>query len=208
MRNERMQETLGCPCYNFMTNSIWLWICFEFMALTSLPLGFGRKGALNRHLNGLDLILGPLLLLCIGLLGLGVSLPAFDVTRFYFLRDEFSILSSLVTLADEGEWLIVVLIALFSVAFPSVKLAALAKLLWWDDIDHDKSRRTAYLIALLGKWSMADVFIVALLILSIKGSFIADAKTLPGIYAFAASALLAMGLSLRLQSLLDRYRAP
>ncbi|MGD8326927.1 MAG: paraquat-inducible protein A [Sphingomonadales bacterium] len=178
------------------------------MTPSSSPLGFGRKGALNRHLSGLELTLGPLLLLCLCLLGIGVSLPAFDVTRFYFLRDEFSILSSLVTLANEGEWLIVVLIALFSVAFPTLKLAALSKLLWWDDIDHDKSKRTAHLIALLGKWSMADVFIIALLILSIKGSFIADAKTLPGIYAFAASALLAMGLSLRLQSLLEKYQTP
>jgi len=171
------------------------------------PLKFGRKGALNRHLSGIDQSLSFLLVTALFLLILGVTTPAFDVTRFYFFKDEFSIISSLVTLAHEGEWLIVSLIALFSIAFPSIKLLALGKLLWWDDIDHDKSRRTAQLISVLGKWSMADVFIVALLILSIKGSFIAEAKTLSGIYAFAASALLAMGLSLRLQSLLDKYRA-
>lgn len=198
--------TLWRKCYRFMTTQLRAEYANEAIHMKISPLNLGRKGALNCHLSGFNLVLGPLLALSLALLVAGVTLPAFDVTRFYFFKDEFSILSSLVTLADEGEWLIVSLIALFSIAFPSIKILALGKLLWWDDIDHDKSRRTAHLISLLGKWSMADVFIIALLILSIKGSFIADAKTLSGIYAFAASALLAMGLSLRLQNLLDRYR--
>lgn len=199
--------TLWRKCYSFMTVQLKAVYTNEMIDMEFPPLKFGRKGALNRHLSGFNLTLGPLLALSLILLIAGVTLPAFDVTRFYFFRDEFSIIGSLTTLASEGEWLIVSLITLFSIAFPSVKILALGKLLWWDDIDHDKSRRTAQLISLLGKWSMADVFIIALLILSIKGSFIADAKTLNGIYAFAASALLAMGLSLRLQNLLDRYRA-
>ena len=166
-------------------------------------LKWGKARSLSQKLDGPDLFIGIGLACAIGLLYTGVSIPAFDVTQFFFFTDRFSILGSISTLISENEWGIALLIAVFSLAFPSLKLIALAKLLWWDDINHDSSRRTLKLITFLGKWSMADVFVVALLILSVKSNILANAQTAPGIYAFAASALIAMGISLRIQNLLE-----
>lgn len=169
-------------------------------------LKWGRGRSLSQKISGFDLITNPGLACAIILLVLGVSIPAFNVTQFFFFTDHFSILGSISTLLYEDEWGIALLISAFSLALPGLKLIALSKLFWWDDINHESSRRTLKLVTLLGKWSMADVFVVALLILSVKTNIFADAQTLAGIYAFAASALLAMGISLRIQHLLEKHQ--
>ena len=44
----------------------------------------------------------------------------------------------------------------------------------------------------LGKWSMLDVLVLALLIFYAKSTGIADAVSMPGIYMFAAAVVLTM----------------
>ena len=45
-------------------------------------------------------------------------------------------------------------------------------------------------LAVLGKWSMRDVFLGALLVASIKLGAVAQAELQPGVYYFAASIIL------------------
>jgi len=47
-------------------------------------------------------------------------------------------------------------------------------------------------LGLLGKWSMLDVFVTAIIIVSIKLGVLASAKAETGIYYFGISILLAM----------------
>jgi paraquat-inducible protein A len=47
-------------------------------------------------------------------------------------------------------------------------------------------------IAWLGKWSMLDVLVLALLIFYAKSTALSDAVALPGIYFFAGSVVLTM----------------
>ncbi|MGO9986088.1 MAG: paraquat-inducible protein A, partial [Rhodomicrobium sp.] len=44
----------------------------------------------------------------------------------------------------------------------------------------------------LGKWSMLDVLVLALLVFYAKSTGLADAVALPGVYFFAASVILTM----------------
>jgi hypothetical protein len=44
----------------------------------------------------------------------------------------------------------------------------------------------------LGKWSMLDVLVLALLIFYAKATNLADATSMPGIYLFAAAVILTM----------------
>jgi len=57
---------------------------------------------------------------------------------------------------------------------------------------------------LYGKWSMLDVFIVAVLVVAVKLAAIVQVEMRYGLYAFAASVLLTMFITARVVVLADR----
>jgi paraquat-inducible protein A len=57
---------------------------------------------------------------------------------------------------------------------------------------------------LYGKWSMLDVFVVAVLVVAVKLGAIADVEMRFGLYAFAASVLLTMFITARIVALTNR----
>ena len=54
------------------------------------------------------------------------------------------------------------------------------------------SKKVLELIHRFGKWSMLDVFVVAILVVVVKLGAIADVEKHIGLYAYAASAILIM----------------
>jgi len=76
--------------------------------------------------------------------------------------------------------------------FPVAKLAYLLYL--WNRKGYDLGRRHRLLqwLGRAGRWSMLDVFVVALLVVSVKLQWIADVEVRFGLYAFGASVLLTM----------------
>ena len=154
-------------------------------------------------------LLDPLLWVAHILLGVGLAAPCMTVTprmgahtglaQWIGLLDEprtYSILSGIrALLAGDGVW-IGLLLLLFSVLFPIGKLVALRVAL-----GSGASSRLHRVLAGIGRFSMADVFVVALLVVVSKtfpGGTTIDLRW--GIYAFAGAALLTMGLT----SLADR----
>ena len=133
----------------------------------------------------------------------GLVLPAIAFERFYFFGDEHSLLSAVWALWRAGEILLAIIIGIFSVVFPFAKLALMAV----DTIarlrSHPPHHRSATAVTWLGRWSMLDVFILALIIVAIRGSGIGDAATRPGIYLFATSVLLTMWAGERLRRTAD-----
>ena len=137
-----------------------------------------------------SLLLGALLLLLYAL-----HAPILTLEKFYFFSTTTSLLSALRQLAAEAEWGLFVLIGLFSVVFPIVKILLLF-LVWNDDTAQGAAhRRHLGWLATYSKWSMLDVFVVALLVVSVKLGALAEAHVGVGIYAFAASVVLTMLLS-------------
>jgi uncharacterized paraquat-inducible protein A len=139
------------------------------------------------------------------LLGLGLAAPCMTVVprmgahtglaRWLGLLEEprtYSILSGIRALvAADGLW-IGLLLLLFSVVFPVAKLIALRVAI--SERSRGKaSNRLHRLLAGAGKYSMADVFVIALLVVvskSFPGGTRVELRW--GIYAFAAAALLTM----------------
>ena len=78
----------------------------------------------------------------------------------------------------------------FTVVFPTAKL--IIGLVLWFCVDTQSRRLHVALgwLEVLGKWSMLDVFVVALLVISVKASFIADVSLDIGLYLFVAVVLL------------------
>jgi len=136
-----------------------------------------------------------LLLVALGLLFWGLTLPLLKVSKFWVFGDTISIVSAIKTLYGAGEIFLATVLLVFSIVFPAGKnLAMLAVLIKGARVGRI-SRRLLQVVAVLGKWSMLDVFIVAILVASVKLGIQAHANVLSALYFFAASVLLTNLLS-------------
>jgi len=137
-----------------------------------------------------------LLLLCsLTALVVGVIAPLLTLQKLYFIENTISLISTIQTLYNDKEWLLFIVITLFSVCIPVVKIVSLLLI---TNIDFEVDSfldKTLSLIETLGKWSMLDVFVVALLLVSLKLGALAKVEVHYGLYVFAFSVILTMGLS-------------
>ena len=129
----------------------------------------------------------------VALLVLGLSLPAIRIVRLRLFSGDHSIVGSVGLLAEGGQWLLAAVIGLFSVVVPAVKLGLLVWL--WFAGGGAHAGRVVRAIDALGKWSMLDVLVVAVLVVTLQGGFWVRADPRPGLWLFAAATLLTMLLS-------------
>jgi len=136
--------------------------------------------------------LNLLLALSLGLLVLGMFAPLLTLEKFFVFSSRVSLYSGLWDLASAGQWPLFAVILGFSVLLPLAKLGLLFRVWNLEPADSARHHRHVRWIAYYGKWSMLDVFVVATLVASVKLGSIAQVRVEYGIYAFAASVLLAM----------------
>ncbi len=130
-----------------------------------------------------------LLVLAFLLFGTGIFFPFFHVTKFWLFKDAVSVVGGIITLLHEGEYFLFTVLMLFTLVFPCVKLGLLAVI--WLERDHDlaKVQRLHHWVESLGKWSMLDVFVVAILIVAMKSAGVADLHIGSGLYLFTFSVI-------------------
>ena len=136
------------------------------------------------------LILGALACLVIG-----VTAPLLTLEKMYFFENTVSLLSTVNELYFQKEWFLFIIIAVFSLCVPILKITSLLLIL---NLSYSKDSlldKALHIIETVGKWSMLDVFVVALLLVSVKLGVLAKVEVHYGLYAFATSVLLTMGLS-------------
>jgi paraquat-inducible protein A len=141
------------------------------------------------------------------LLGVGVAAPCMTVAPSFgnftgivkMLQPSFthpttfSVLGGLVSLLEDGKYVISFVLFMFSILFPLVKLTVIWMVLY-DVISLEG--RVPKVLERLGKYSMIDVFVMALLILAIKGLPGGSQITLRwGLYVFGGAALLTIELA-------------
>lgn len=132
-----------------------------------------------------------LLLLSLILLVLGLFLPAIYLKELVVFQSTFSVLTGIENLFHERHFILGVVIILFSVVFPIFKLIVLS-MIWFLRLPQAKKETFIHWLSLLGKWSMLDVFVVAITIVITQVSHLADAQPRAGIYLFCASIFLTM----------------
>ena len=136
------------------------------------------------HPKRVDIVI--LILLASAFLAIGYYL----MFRKLWERNTFSILSGIINLWQEKYVFLSIIIFVFSVIFPIAKLASLI-VIWFVKLYDAQRKRLLYFMELLGKWSMLDVFVTAIVVVTIKLGVQASAKAAPGIFFFGASILLA-----------------
>ena len=135
-----------------------------------------------------------LLVLAPALFAFGISLPLLRFESFFVFSEAPSLLSIIVELADSGNLLLSVIIALFSVVFPAIKLFGVAVEQLYPAKQDDQTLLSR-IIPVLARWSMMDVVLVALVVFAAKTSGLAEAFTQPGLWCYAISSLVAALLS-------------
>jgi paraquat-inducible protein A len=171
-------------------------------------VGLSRaEGSLARRAKGADRLVPLLLLASAGLLAAGLSLPVISVSRFFFFTQDSSILGAIAGLFEDGEYLLGATVGVFSVVFPVLKIGV-ADFVWRArHVDHASAGTGLRTLELLGKWSMLDVLVLALLVFSAKASGLADASSQPGLYLFFGAVITSMAGVMRLKSAYHRHRS-
>lgn len=150
--------------------------------------------------TGRPLAPAGLLLVASGTLAVGLNLPVVTL-RSGLVHDSYSVLGGIADLARSHELVLALIVLAFSVLFPIVKLGLLAHVLF-RPVAAAQRARLVRALERLGRWSMLDVFVIAILIGSVHLGVLSEAYAERGIYVFAAGILLSMFSTLAVQRLL------
>ncbi len=119
--------------------------------------------------------------------------PLFTLEKFYFFDNTVSLITALMELLDKREIILFLVILLFSIVFPIFKL--LLTLYLWNTTCGQLAQKWVHFIHEYGKWSMLDVFVVALMVVSIKLQALANMQIHYGFYLFFISVMASLVIS-------------
>jgi len=117
-------------------------------------------------------------------------------TRTFFRTEESTIISGVIDLALHGSWGIAAIIFIASVLIPMSKFISIAFLALSvgrsTQLSKDARHRLYEIVEFIGRWSMIDVFVVAILSSLVQLSVIAGIKPGPAALTFALSVICTM----------------
>jgi hypothetical protein len=178
------------------TGTGWLLLGFSvaFLAAVIATEERGRRGAspvIIRHLFGVSGIL-----LLVGLLAPILTVVAHEeialLGRVVLQYESKGIITTIHKLYLVENYFLASLLLLFSVLLPVLKILLSLTAL---ELRHSRARRTSVrLIKAIGRWSMTDVFVVAILLafMTAETAQLTDATLGPGLYFFAGYGLLSI----------------
>lgn len=123
---------------------------------------------------------------------IGISTPILTVTKLMVVSNEVSILTGLYELLEEQQYFIFVVIFLFSIILPLVKIYYLYLLSASHAVDNKQYTKYLHLMHRYGRWSMLDIFVIAILIMTVKLGALASVEIEIGMYFFTIAVILLM----------------
>lgn len=127
--------------------------------------------------------------------------------QWYFLgikvineSNTVSLFNGLLDLLLQGHWGLFILLLTFSVIFPLLKII-LCFAAWSLPLEKNGRKRIWEILYHTGKWSMLDVFVVAVLVVSVKLGDLVAVKVHSGIFWFTASDIISILLKAKLSKL-------
>lgn len=124
------------------------------------------------------------------LLLIGLSLPLLYSQKMFW-QSTYSVWTGVVELWRQNELALSAILFFFSIVFPFVKLTGLT-VIWFLKLPEEQRSRLLHWLGILGKWSMLDVFVVAILIVLVKLGPFVKIEPRAGVYVFAAAIAVSM----------------
>jgi len=163
-----------------------------------------RRALVKAHpRHGITIVV--MLVAAMGCFIAGIFLPFTSVTKLWLFENQISVFRGLIVLWDAGELFLFLILFLFTVVFPFVKLNAMLALWLYPRLEAENARQMFHFVANLGKWSMLDVFVVAILVLTVKSSGLASIQVGSGFFLFFGSVMLTQIASLWTGKLVGRF---
>ncbi len=120
-----------------------------------------------------------------------ILLPILEIEKLGH-HHRSSILGGIIDLYQSGSFLIATVILLFSIVLPLLKILALIELSWLCSMQQHHRARTFRWMEQIGKWSMMDVMLLALLVMMIKLSGVVQFHFGPALVAFVLCVTMSM----------------
>ena len=146
-----------------------------------------------------------MLVVSLGLFIAGIFLPFTSVTKLWLFENQISVYHGLIVLWQAGEIFLFLILFVFTVCFPFVKINTMLTLWLYPRLDGEHAQRMYHFVSDLGKWSMLDVFVMAILVLTVKSSGVANIQVGSGFFLFFASVMLTQLASLWTGKLVARF---
>lgn len=138
-----------------------------------------------------------LVVLASGLLLAGLILPMMTITELLLFSNSFSVLAGVAELWQNGHYLLFVIVSLFSIVMPILKIALLLQLILAPGQESVRKNQLLHLMHEYGRWAMLDVMVVAVLIVTVKLGAIARVEVHSGLYVFGLAVVLIMFITRR-----------
>ena len=139
-----------------------------------------------------NFVLSFFIILATVFFALGIILPVIRFTTVYVWTAEHSIATIIYALYQNEEYFLCAVLFAVSIFFPFLKLFYLLTLVTSPDLSPEFRSRSISTMEWIGRYSMTDVMVLALMIFYVNSSGYTEASVLPGVYFFAASALMTM----------------
>jgi paraquat-inducible protein A len=151
------------------------------------------------------LIINLLLVASLACLCVGLYLPLVTVSKLYIFRNEVSMFTGLAGLWREEQYLVFIVLLAFSVLLPLSKTGLLLLANNFQAWSGSNVYGVMRWLSHHGKWSMLDVFVVAVLVVSLKLGALASVSINVGFYVFSTSVILTMLITGPVTRVLERY---
>lgn len=146
-----------------------------------------------------------ILWLALGFFLVGISTPLITLSKFVVFENSFSVLGGIAELFQQGQWLLFLIIGMFSIVFPLVKMVVLQMILSAKASTSETIRTLLHWMHEMGRWAMLDVMVVAILIVTVKLGAIASIEVHYGLYLFGTAVLLVMLITHRVIKLTQQH---
>jgi paraquat-inducible protein A len=138
-----------------------------------------------------SVVVGALLGLSLVLNVVSLCLPFVVVDAAGMDPVVYGLFGSVQMLLDAGMIVLAVLVVGFSIVFPFAKLAVIGWV-WWHGASTASQRRALARVETLGKWSLFDVFLVAIMVAVTNDQWLISSTSLPGLTCFLAAIVVGM----------------
>lgn len=150
--------------------------------------------------KGLQTLIGPLSILNIALFAYVLFQPLLTTRISFFLRNDISLWQAAIDLYRIDKFLFAVVV-LMGIVAPAIKMVAMTVAWYFADV----KRAPHYMkwLVLLGRLSMLDVMLLAILIVAIKGIGIGTVLIRPGFYLYVVLVAGFLLLSLVMERMME-----
>lgn len=154
----------------------------------------------SREAKGLARLIGPLSILNILLFGYVLFQPLLTTRISFFLRNDISLWQAAIDLFHADKFLFSVVV-LMGIVAPALKM--LAMVVVWYFANLAQAPRYLKWLVLLGRLSMLDVMLLAILIVAFKGIGVGRVEIKAGFYFYVALVTGFLLLSLLMERMLE-----